>query len=434
MTVRSVGIDLSITGAHRAEAIDETGQRCGDLSFRTTPEGLAALADLCFSGDSVPTIVLEPTGLVWLPIVLFLKARCPRSVIVRAKEQKVAALRRVLREHAKSDRIDALALARLPSVNPEHLEPIVLAGPEMPRLDRLSRRRDLLAASVGSRKARVSSFLMGIFPGLRECFEDSFSSRARWVYRHCLNPFLMERLAPGRLEDTFKKLTPNGTSAVIEREVTALLAVSRRLAAVYRLSHGAKLVTEASFQAWTQEISMELELMEMEEKQISILEEQIDSTYRLVHPHDYLRTIPGIGDRVAPLLLAAVGDIMRFRDAKALCQWTGVIPRSHQSSHTRLKGMGMTKTGPSRVKRALYQAAEIARLWDPQLAAIHFHQMVDHGKTHRQAIGAVMSHLTTRIYVVLKEQRPYELRGIDNHPISKLEAKKEGYSRMSLCT
>lgn len=169
---------------------------------------------------------------------------------------------------------------------------------------------------------------------------------------------------------------------------------------------------------------MELDLMEAEEKQMSTLEGQISILYQLVHPQDHLRTIPGMGPRVAPLLLAAVGDIGRFPDAKALCQWTGVLPRSHQSSRTQLVGMGMAKTGPARVKRALYQAAEIARLWDPQLAAIHFRQMVDYGKTHRQAIGAIMSHLAVRMYVVLKEQRPYELRGLDDHPISMLEARK----------
>ena len=38
MAVRSVGIDLSLTGMHRAEAIDEAGNLCGHLSFRTTPE------------------------------------------------------------------------------------------------------------------------------------------------------------------------------------------------------------------------------------------------------------------------------------------------------------------------------------------------------------------------------------------------------------
>ena len=84
MAVRSVDIGLSITGMHRAEAIDEAGDRYGHLSFWTTPEGLAALADLCFRDKSTPIIVLEPTGLVWLPIVLFLRARGPQVVLVRA--------------------------------------------------------------------------------------------------------------------------------------------------------------------------------------------------------------------------------------------------------------------------------------------------------------------------------------------------------------
>ena len=171
MAIQSVGIDLSITGLHRVEAVDTTGRQCGHISLRTTPDGLEALAELCFKDNSLPTVVMEPTGLVWLPIVLFLKARFPEAVIVRAKQQKVVALRRVLREHAKSDRIDALTLARLPLVDPEHMEPIALPNPQMQSLDRLTRRRDRLAASIGSQKARLSGIIMGLFPGLWECFE-----------------------------------------------------------------------------------------------------------------------------------------------------------------------------------------------------------------------------------------------------------------------
>jgi hypothetical protein len=51
------------------------------------------------------------------------------------------------------------------------------------------------------------------------------------------------------------------------------------------------------------------------------------------------------------LLLAAIGDVHRFPSAKALRQWAGVMPRSHQSSHTQRLGLGMTKEGPARVKR-----------------------------------------------------------------------------------
>jgi transposase len=424
MAVRSVGIDLSISGMHRAEAIDATGQRCGHLSFRTSPEGLEALANLCFQADSIPTIVMEPTGLVWLPIMLFLKARCPEVVLVRAKEQKVAALRRVLREHAKSDRIDAVTLARLPLVDPEHLEPANIVSPEMQRLDRLTRRRDLECKSMANRKTRISSFLMGIFPGLWECFEDPFNARARWVYRHWLNPFRVRRLTALRVESAFHKLTPNCPTAVIEGEAAALIAMLGRLAESYRLAYEAGLMTDASFDSWAGEISMELDLMEAEERQIAVLDEQIGVLYPQVDPKGHLRTMPGMGPRVTPLIIAAVGDIRRFSDVRAFCQWTGVLPRSHQSSHTQLKGLGMGKAGPARVKRALYQAAEFARRWDPELAAVYYRQMVDHGKTHNQAMGAVMSHLAARIYVILRDQRPYELKGVDGRGISRVAAGK----------
>jgi len=121
-------------------------------------------------------------------------------------------------------------------------------------------------------------------------------------------------------------------------------------------------------------------------------------------------------------LLAAVGDASRFRNAKAFCQWTGVLPRSHQSSWTQRSGMRMGKAGPARVKRALYQAAEYARRWEPQLAALYFRQMVEYGKSHKQAMEAVMSHLAARVYAMLKEQRAYQVRDHDGQPMSRIEA------------
>ena len=47
MGVWSVGIDLSLQGAHRLEALDEFENPCGHLSFGTTPEGLEALSQVC---------------------------------------------------------------------------------------------------------------------------------------------------------------------------------------------------------------------------------------------------------------------------------------------------------------------------------------------------------------------------------------------------
>ena len=93
------------------------------------------------------------------------------------------------------------------------------------------------------------------------------------------------------------------------------------------------------------------------------------------------------------------------------------------------KGLRMTKAGPSIMRMALYQAGDIGRRWDPQLAAVYYREMVYHGKNHRQAMGAVMSHLGARVLRVLKEDRPYELRDTEGKPIDKLAARELILSR-----
>jgi len=108
----------------------------------------------------------------------------------------------------------------------------------------------------------------------------------------------------------------------------------------------------------------------------------------------------------------------------AFANWEGVVPGAKQSSNAEAKGLRMTKAGPSIMRMALYQAGDVGRRWDPQLAAVYYREMVCHGKNHRQAMGAVMSHLGARVLRVLKEDRPYELKGTDGKEISWIEGRK----------
>jgi hypothetical protein len=49
--------------------------------------------------------------------------------------------------------------------------------------------------------------------------------------------------------------------------------------------------------------------------------------------------------------------------------------------------------------------------------------MVYHGKNHKQAMGAVMSHIAARVFTVLREDRPYELKDTEGKSISVLAAR-----------
>lgn len=161
-----------------------------------------------------------------------------------------------------------------------------------------------------------------------------------------------------------------------------------------------------------EEMACELRLMEAEEAEAERVSRRIEELYHRLHPGDHLRTIPGVGEHTAPVFLAAVAN------------WTGVVPEAKQSSDVKGKGLRMTKARPVMMKRALYQAGDIARQYDPQLAHLYHREMVPHGKTHLQAVGAVMSHLGARILTVLRENRPYELRDTQGKAISKDEARK----------
>ena len=56
---------------------------------------------------------MEPTGMSWFPIAVWL-ARA-RAEAVRVKGKRVKALRRYLSEHAKTDNSDAHTLGAMPS-------------------------------------------------------------------------------------------------------------------------------------------------------------------------------------------------------------------------------------------------------------------------------------------------------------------------------
>ena len=86
--IRSVGIDFGIVGPNRVRCLDEQAQLCGSFSFRSTLEGLAAMEERIFQNGSNPAVVFEPTGLVWLLMAIYLKARHPdnlTNVVIRSK-------------------------------------------------------------------------------------------------------------------------------------------------------------------------------------------------------------------------------------------------------------------------------------------------------------------------------------------------------------
>jgi transposase len=72
-----------------------------------------------------------------------------------------------------------------------------------------------------------------------------------------------------------------------------------------------------------------------------------------------LRTIPGIGRILAPVLWSEIGDLKRFASASALVNYTGLVPSLYESGEVSIHG-GITRQGPVWLRWALIVAANAA--------------------------------------------------------------------------
>lgn len=150
-----------------------------------------------------------------------------------------------------------------------------------------------------------------------------------------------------------------------------------------------------------------LEQMDLLEMQRTPIDEALESLMNQVPT--FITSIPGIGLATGAALLAEIGDIHRFTAPEKLIAYAGIDASVYQTGEFQATHAHMSKRGSPYLHHALWQAAMVAVLHDPELQTYYQRKRAE-GKHHGTALGAVCHKLLTRIYIVLKEQRPYQVR------------------------
>ena len=145
--------------------------------------------------------------------------------------------------------------------------------------------------------------------------------------------------------------------------------------------------------------------------QIELLEqqrEQVDATLATLMGQipQHITSIPGIGPATGAAIVAEIGDVNRFDSAEKLVAYAGIDPSVYQTGQFQASEAHMSKRGSPYLRHALWLAASVTVKHDPQLKA-YYQRKREEGKPHGAALGAVCRKLLARVYVVLKEQRPY---------------------------
>lgn len=415
--MRTIGMDLAITGTHKAIVVDDQCNAIGGvIRLRTDPAELDALlrrAQHSTHGKEAIRVVMESTGLAWLPLSSYLIQRGVTVYLVNT--QQVADLRRFYKKHVKSDRIDCRVLARLPWVNPEALHPLHLADADHLSGQRWCKQQDELAERMTAIQNRVQAWERAFWPGLEEVVKDLF---APWVCRWrevWYDPWRLQSADPAPLQAFL--VEAGADPEQVESLAAGLQQVAQQAIALFGTPER-DLSPHVDYTALQDQVLRELRLLAHYQAEHQGVRCRMQALYRQVYPSRHVESIKGVGSDGAAVYVFFVGDVGRFARQKAFRGWSGIVPESGQSGDVEKKGLRITKAGPDLVKKYAYINADVARQWDPQIAAIYYDQMVHKGKHHRQAVCTCATHLLDRVRAVLRDERPYELRDVEGTPLT----------------
>jgi len=137
------------------------------------------------------------------------------------------------------------------------------------------------------------------------------------------------------------------------------------------------------------------------------IDDHIDRHPGLKHDAELIRSIPGIGATTAAKILGHIGDVRRFKSAKAFAAFLGVTPKQ-RTSGTSLKGRTMiSRTGSSALRAALFMPSLVGRRHNPILKRFA-ERLLTTGMTKMAVIGAVMHKLTHLIYGVIHADKQFD--------------------------
>ena len=384
-----VGIDIG-KNHHEASIVSPEGKQIGrSLRFATTHKGADSLMSFIFKniGNSPCVFGMEATGHYWYPIYSFLKAKGYTIYVINPIQSD--SLRKMYIRQTKNDSIDSFLIAEV--IRFGQFGTTSMADENILAMRQLCRYRDSVISSRTEIKLRIGTIMEQIFPEYEKQFSSLWLSTSMGILEKYLTPENIENAPIDELFEIIKDKSHN--------KLTMKKAISIREAAAD--TFGIKIAQDAfSFQ-----LKQLIDRMNFLDKQIEALDCQILEYYEKFDC--YLHTIPGIGMIAAAAILAEIGDINRFKSSSALVAFAGIDPTVRQSGEFSSTHNHMSKRGSPYLRHAIFLAATTCSFHNSPLNA-YYKKKREQGKHHLTATGAVARKLTTIIYAVFRDGKPYE--------------------------
>lgn len=356
-------------------------------------------------------LFMESTGVYHISLFHFLKTKFDNIFVINplvTNCNKNSGIRKV-----KNDKNDALSIAKIGKYqNPKVSKPINL---DNFLLKSLEREYYKLKDDCSNYKKKLSSDLRIIFPGYNQIFSDVAGKTSISILTKYPTP---QNILEADKNDLISIINKNSRKG--------LLWSSKRADKLIKCSEEAQIIG-LPIPKLSIKISTSIVLINTLNSQIDNLLDNMEililnnsNSSKIKTNLELLQSIPGIGRITAITILAELGDISSFKNAKKLVAFFGIDCSVNQSGKFNSTNNKISKRGTRIGRRALYTVA-LASIrktrngsYINEILSTYYQENLK-GKKAKVALVAIMHKITNYIFAVLRNQHPYELRTPEIH-------------------
>lgn len=244
----------------------------------------------------------------------------------------------------KTDRKDALKLSRYGTEKWWLLQEHSKVDQIYQDLQFLSREYNSFMASKIKLKVQLSNLIERTFPGLEKILKGHY-------FELLLDFYELYPCASMVREVSEKKFLNQFIKMAIKKGHRKGAQIAQK---VYRLAH--ECVTfEPSQKVAALSVKHCVSLLRSTEQATDSIITQMDELAKELPEYEIVKKMKGVGDKLAPRLIAEIGDVRRFKNSKSLIAYAGIDAPPYQSGQFEGTNRHISKRGSKSLRKCGYE-------------------------------------------------------------------------------
>lgn len=350
----SVGVDVS-KGKSTICVLKPYGEIvCRPFEIKHAEKDLESLDSLLKKLDGEIRIIMEATGIYHLPILTFLEEKGYFVSVINPFAMKKYAKDNNIRG-AKTDKLDAITIANYGIDKWFKLQKHEGDEETYAELKLLGRRYRYYMELHVKALQELTHILDYVMPGIKKIFNS-------WD----------EASGKDKLSDFVERFWHFDliTSLSLDEFVDEYLAWAgekkyhrsrSKAEAVYELASDGIPTLSSSTPSTKMLVQEAVSVLRVVDNSLSHILSRMQVLAKSLPEYPTVRAMGGVGDVLAPKLIAEIGDVRRLHSAKALIAWAGIDPPPYESGQFVGSKRRITKRGSSTLRKVGYEVMRVLK-------------------------------------------------------------------------